>query len=863
MCALDPTPAVFLWDDDVHARPEGEGPMLGGPWWEQYVGAVSKAGTLSARAIEELTRSTEGVLSFLPNPKGWEHPALFKGVVVGAVQSGKTQSMMAVSAAAIDYGYKLIVVLAGVRDDLRTQTARRFNTTLLRQSDPVPGRRGATTLGGTAGLKGSARGFAPPFHVDCHNFAPLLPKLQAGLRRGMPSVVVIKKHPASLNDLASVLREVYDTVGADAVPTLILDDECDEATVPGSDDELAVPTGILSLWNTAQSHPRVAYIGYTATAAANLLQHPTWALYPHWVYLLRYASAYDSPWQFQEPSSDSWYTGAECYFEDFGDTPGEAENFLIAETVEPRHLKGEIADNESLRDSLRAYFVSGAYRLALDRTRSFDDANRYPLPHTMLIHTSVVQDDHARWASGLHRLYGRVAKPDGTDSFEPAILEASLASDETPWRAWYERFSSSRERIYNERAHEAPYDFVSWADVRQLIPLVVAQTRLKVINSDDGASSLDFSQPLAIDGSRLPPQDCYVVAIGGSRFSRGLTIEGLCVTYFARHATMRYDDVVLQMNRWFGHRGRYIEFCRVFTTEKGSKALADVAANDLALRGQLAVLMQERRAPADATIVFNASPYSRPTAKLGAGIVHDLTFSPFTRVLPYAEVGGLEAANATWAHGLQQEILARAAVTVTRSNGLLRGVLSRGWTALEVAQQLERWSFSLHNPEPVTGLLAEHYRQPDRNRVVRRLLSQANDPYQIAAYLRMWNSRGDAPRFNVGFAYGELADDTAPFDVPLLNRAIDEDGYAPGGWTGRSENWRGDVFFDNPSQNTIQLPNFRTQGSEGLFLLYVIHKNAIGHSGRGQQRSHHTPFIGLAIPAGGPTQVHVLSRSEN
>ncbi len=615
------SPTAFLWDSS-QPRPDPEAPpKLGGIWWAQYYAELASSQTLSALALQELAKTSSELASLLPEPSNWHRPSLFKGVVVGAVQSGKTQSMMGLVAASLDMGYRLVIVLAGLRDDLRTQTARRFNTQLMRQSDPIPGKRGATTLGGTSGLKGNAKGFAPPYSVDCHHYGPLLPKLQDALSRGVPSVVVIKKLPTSLNDLGGVLREVFNE--HPGLPTLIVDDECDEATVPGSVDEKAVPSGILNLWSEAPN-PRISYVGYTATAAATLLQQPSWALYPHWVYLLRYSGPADSSWKYFEPSSDKWYSGPECYFADFGDEPGEHSNFLAATAIVDGDLRAPVSANASFQDAFRAYLVGGAFRLALNPHWTFDDAQSYPKPHTMLVHTSVMQDDHARWADGLFDLFGRIQRADG-QGLDPSRLDGDLKSNEPAWKAWYDRFEASRERVYEERAHDSPHVVATWQQVRSRLATVFERTRVKVVNSDEGSSSLDYSQAKDATGRMLPPQDCFVVAIGGSRFSRGLTIEGLCVSYFARQASIRHDDVVMQMNRWFGYRGPYIEFCRVFTGASGFMALKEVAENDLALRGQLAVLMAEKRAPADATIVFVASPYSMPTAKIGVGVRYDLS----------------------------------------------------------------------------------------------------------------------------------------------------------------------------------------------------------------------------------------------
>jgi hypothetical protein len=847
-------PSAFLWDS-AQPRPEETAPTrLGGAWWAQYYGEVSASQNLSSAALQELAKSSSELAALLPDPTNWNRPPLFKGVVVGAVQSGKTQSMMGLVAASLDIGYRLVIVLAGLRDDLRTQTARRFNTQLMKQSDPIPGKRGATTLGGSPGLKGHVKGFAPPFSVDCHNYGPLLPKLQDAVARNVPSVIVIKKHPASLNDLGAVLRAIY--AEHPGLPTLIVDDECDEATVPGSVDEKAVPSGIINLWGESKD-PRVAYVGYTATAAATLLQHPNWALYPHWVYLLRYSGAFDTSWKFFEASSDKWYSGPECYFGDFGDEPGEYANFLINTAILDDELRAPVSSNASFQDALRAYLVGGAFRLTLNTQWSFDDPQHYPKPHTMLVHTSVMQGDHARWAKGIFESFGRAEHPDG-QGLDPSKLSADLAANEIAWQHWYERFESSRERIYEERAHDSPHVVVTWEQVRKRLHLVFERTRVKVVNSDDGSSSLDYSQPKDAAGALLPPQDCFVIAIGGSRFSRGLTIEGLCISYFARHSTTRLDDVVMQMNRWFGYRGPYLEFCRVFTPPAGFMALKQVADNDLALRGQLAVLMNEKRSPADATIVFVASPYSMPTAKIGVGVRHDLSFSPFTKVLSAVETGSFANENEAWALRFLAQIRERNGFLVKRTSGVPRGFVSQGWSSLEIAALLEEWSFERHNPQPLPGLLEAAYRRPDNGRPILRRMKGQDDPYQVAAYLKYWCAMGAAPTFNVGFAFGELEDGNAPFDIPLLNREVTADDVAIGGWTGRGPNWRGDAFFDGVAPELVLEPNLRAAAAPGLLLFYVVHKHATGRNQQGCQRNVHTPFVGIAIPSGGPSFVRYL-----
>ena len=311
----------------------------------------------------------------------------------------------------------------------------------------------------------------------------------------------------------------------------------------------------------------------------------------------------------------------------------------------------------------------------------------------------------------------------------------------------------------------------------------------------------------------------------------------------------------MQMNRWFGYRGQHVEFCRVFTLPSGFMALKEVAENDLALRGQLSALMTEKKAPADATLIFVASPYSQPTAKMGAGVRHDLSFSPFTKVLSTVELGALADANQTWA--MESLGDSRRGLVVYRSSGIARvplGELVGSGSGRHSRRLVVRTTQSFG----VSGLIDAHYRRPDPTRPVQRRMIGQNDPYQVAAYLRYWSAQGGAPTFNVGFAFGELDRETSPFDVNLLNREVTPDGVVIGGWTGRSSNWRGDTNFDGVTPALMSEPNLRRHGAAGLLLFYVVHKDAKGQNGRGCTRKAHTPFVGIAIPDAGPHFVRYL-----
>ncbi len=823
----------------------------GTQWWEQY-----SAGLAKGPVRNELELSSCTIVELLPDPQAWgDAPTPFKGLVVGAVQSGKTASMIGVSAVALDQGFKLIIVLAGLKDDLRRQTARRFNAQLLRQSDPVEGADGVATLDAPVG-PGPLGGFALNYYFDA-NFVPTLQiQMERALNRGEPCVIVVKKNAASLRELGKAMRVVYRRHRSANVPTLVLDDECDEASVATPTADRTVPTVIASLWASSGPTPNIAYVGYTATAAASLLQDPSNALFPsHFVQMLRYPAADDGPLTYSTPNGDSWYTGGATYYGQFGDEPGESLNFLVSPTVTATHLAGDPGQSPSLYDALVAWFVGGAFRLALQPERRFDDPQRLPAPHSMMVQTSTSIDDHRAWRDAICSLLAGVDVGDGIVMFDDEALMRRVEAEEVDWRAWHDRFSVARDRIYAQSPHAGVQKLVDWEELKAALPDVFRNATLKIVNSDGGeGQTLDYSPDVSQGGRIVPQQDVYVIAVGGSKLSRGLTIEGLCVTYYTRSSIHPFEDTTLQTSRWFGYRGSYLEFCRLFTNEDTYERLADIQASDLDHRLRLADLMERGESLERARLALRTSPTGTLTAKLGVGTIHDLAFSPSTHLYSHIETGALARANQQAAQRIARQIEASGVEQVGGESGRLRGLISRGWTAAQVADLLDSFEYSDHNPYPDRYPMPELYKRADPNREDARLLGTSNDPYVAAAYLRYWARESeDAPRFNVGVTFGQTEVGNEPFDFPLLNRKISPSGRLEGAWSGRSGEWRGDTSFDNPDESCVSPVGIRARGCDGLVLLHVVHKDARGRSGAGIARECHSPAFGLVIPTGGPT----------
>ena len=99
----------------------------------------------------------------------------------------------------------------------------------------------------------------------------------------------------------------------------------------------------------------------------------------------------------------------------------------------------------------------------------------------------------------------------------------------------------------------------NWDDIcSNYLNRAIAPIAVRAVNQRTGATSLDYFNHKE-DGLR-------VIAVGGNSLSRGLTLEGLGVSYFYRKSQMY--DTLLQMGRWFGYRPNYEDLFRIWMAEE-------------------------------------------------------------------------------------------------------------------------------------------------------------------------------------------------------------------------------------------------------------------------------------------------------
>ena len=556
-------PARASWTDDLPAAPDGA--------WSRLERRLLYGGRWDAPQVASLASESARVLRHLPDPRG-AAPFQGRGLVVGYVQSGKTANYTALAARAVDAGYRLIIVLSGIHDALRAQTQARLEQELV----------GADRPGGPAWsvLTGDSDDFRDPGSERLHGPGAFL--------------IVAKKIPPVLRRLDGWLEAAGP--GLSRVPMLVIDDEADQASLntrgnraadPSLDEgdtdasePLQGPGGptatnalIRSLLRRA---PRAAYVAYTATPFANILIDPSAHdrvvgddLFPR-----------DFALQLPRPEG---YTGTEELFgvgaqgrDVFRPVP-DGDVGALRRATRRRSSAPVVAGPEetllpdSLAEALIAFCLAGAIR-----ERRPGLAGR---PHTMLVHVSARVDDQARVGAAIsqQRDFWLEAQRQGHD-LSPL-------------------FASAADRHF--RGVDLPAAVA-----------VVAADALEVLRKLD-VVELNSATGENLDYETRPER--HLVAVGGNRLSRGLTLEGLTISYFLRTATMA--DTLLQMARWYGFRTGYEDLIRIWTTNGIAQWFTELALVEQSLRDALQALYRAGRRPSEMAIRLRAHSALMLTAR--------------------------------------------------------------------------------------------------------------------------------------------------------------------------------------------------------------------------------------------------------
>ncbi|MET7715744.1 Z1 domain-containing protein [Streptomyces sp. NPDC005407] len=572
-------------------------------YWPAYEERLRTKGW-SSEAIAGLDEASRAVVERLTDPEQ-EARRQAKGLVVGYVQSGKTANFTGVTAKAIDAGYRLVIILGGTLNLLRKQTQRRLDMELIGQENIL---RGAdpTDLDSLVGIdyvgddeewpEFVSHGGRPSARHACdierlttrdRDYQSLLQGIR-GIEfdkrdRGVPlydprnlhhadaRVMVVKKNKSVLDKLIKDLKQIQGLLGE--IPALIVDDESDQASVNTIDPKkwesdrpkrTAINSRIGQLLTLL---PRAQYVGYTATPFANVFIDPSDS-----------EDIFPKDFLISLPRPHG-YMGVQD-FHDL-DSPIPPEDRTYANSRAMSHVRGiwspDEIDDKSMQEAMDAFVLTGAIKLYRADRGVSEGPFRH---HTMLVHESVRKDDHAELALRLNTMWhqaGYATGPSGhvrlSTLFDRDIHPVSQArAADLPLPSSYEELK--------------PYVSRACGRIRK------GGTPVVIVNGD---SDKYFDQ-LDLDFDRQP--HVWKILVGGTKLSRGFTVEGLTITYYRR--TTQQADTLMQMGRWFGFRPGYQDLVRLYISRaekltKASKSTVDlyeafeaICLDEENFRGQLA-----------------------------------------------------------------------------------------------------------------------------------------------------------------------------------------------------------------------------------------------------------------------------------
>lgn len=543
------------------------------PWefWDRYRRYLEDVKGMPREVVRQLDRTTDRILKRVEDP---QRPGAWRrsGLVVGQVQSGKTGNYVGLVCKAADAGYKLVVVLAGTHNSLRSQTQLRvdegllgFDTQYQQRSDEEKSdsRIGAGAIPGAPRLKIASLTTS----AETGDFKRAVAN-NTGLPIGdFPVVLVVKKHRGILGYLRRWIVEVEGspTGGSgqrlvDDVPILVIDDEADHASIDTSRDEDTDPSKVnAAIRELLASFTKAAYVGYTATPFANIyIDHRA----EHDVY-----SADLFPTAFIESlKAPSNYFGPERVFglaHPDEDEP-DVEPLPVLRVIDdesawmPDRHRRDWRPPSDVPESLRRAVSSFVLTCAARRARG-----QRAVHNSMLVHVTRFQDVQKLVTEDLIELVELT-----TAQLRDVHSAAGRETLDGLRKLWESDFEPTMNAFDERQAIRTP-----WADVEAELRPALERILVRAINgtSKDALTYYDYRHT-----------GLSVIAVGGDKLSRGLTLEGLTVSYYLRAS--KTFDTLLQMGRWFGYRPGHEDLCRLYTTKPLAAAYAEIVAADHELR---------------------------------------------------------------------------------------------------------------------------------------------------------------------------------------------------------------------------------------------------------------------------------------
>jgi hypothetical protein len=541
-------------------------------FWNRYRDYLQIEKNYSDNVLNQIDKLTDRILDGLFNPTE-KIIVGKKGLVVGQVQSGKTSNYTGLICKAADAGYKLIIVLAGIHNNLRSQTQLRLDEGFLgfdTQHQRAYNQNGVVIGVGKINQIGVAHSLTSS--LDNGDFATIAADSMGGFsfNTAEPIIAVVKKNSKVLERLhiwlsakAEILPDGTKKIRSKSL--LLIDDEADNASINTNKDEDTATRINQHIKNILNLCDRSGYVGYTATPFANIfIPIKEDDLFPR-----------DFIINIPAPSN---YIGPEKIFgiEVLEDDNEENDSVLpIVNRIDDYRdfiPNGHKKDNQlptelpaSLKTAIRCFILTCAIR----RLRGQEKVH-----NSMLIHVS----RYTRWQRQIKEMVENTFNKYrlGIEFNSPNVLNELKKTFEEDHEYSYDYTYKENKQTQTTNVTET---YKSYRTVSQIIidtmPNVDSQVSLHTWEEvlphlHSAATKIEVREINGGSGDALNYFDhkdgLSVIAVGGDKLSRGLTLEGLSVSYYLRASRMY--DTLMQMGRWFGYRPGYVDLCRLFTSRE-------------------------------------------------------------------------------------------------------------------------------------------------------------------------------------------------------------------------------------------------------------------------------------------------------
>lgn len=554
-------------------------------FWPRYKNHLINNTTISRASINRLEDDTlPDIMNCLGNPnEKFEGKRLRRGLIIGDVQSGKTATYTGLICKAADAGYKVVILLAGITESLRQQTQVRIDEgivgiTLKKEGNFDKYPRVGVGLDNKPIKATSVTSTWNDFVGNCN-------KITMSLASNSLVLFVVKKNVSVLERLYNWLKEqnIDPVKGYVDVPMLLVDDEADNASVNTRKEETNPTKTNNIIRKICNLFKNATYVGFTATPFANVfidpdsvndMQHAD--LFPeHFIYAL------------EAPSN---YVGADKIFFPEGQFYGNLR--YINDLTEPDYTSDEYRElsqncpevlnsgqfyykhkkewNGILPDSLREAVICFCLANVIRDARGQGDKPRSMLVNmSRFIHVQkIITEKVAKWFEDIYNDI-RVNFSDDNSKNKHLPLYKEL-------QVIWEKHFGNVEDITFERVSQ-----------KTMLLNAMEKIEIKMVNASKQSDSLNYKDN----------PDMRVIAIGGLALSRGLTLEGLMISYFYRNTAT--FDVLMQMGRWFGYRGGYEDIFQIWTSKTSALWYAEVARASAELKNDIREMFDQRLTPKD------------------------------------------------------------------------------------------------------------------------------------------------------------------------------------------------------------------------------------------------------------------------